>query len=216
MSKEIKLSMITCPRRQPTINFSIGSIRATGYTDTITVFAEPGEYDIKDKGIHLIISKTQLGCFKNFHRAFEFNSRKQHFFCVLSDDFVYHKAVFKVVQQLMKYDSYHALYTPDGMRHPPCSIRKKGWQTVNMGWETSFGGLYVVHSEMARKIIAHKDYQNHLNHYKANQQIDHIIPKVCLDLGLDQWFNNPSLAGHIGLTSTIGHIAEKSKGLNFR
>lgn len=214
--RELNLSMITTPRKRPTIDFSINSIRAAGYQDVITVFAEPAQYDIRDKGVDLHVAEKQLGCFKNFHRAFEWNSKKQHFFCVLSDDFVYHKGALRAVQSRMDYESYHALYTPDGMKHPPCSIKMKGWQTVNLGWANSFGGLYVMHSEMARKIIAHPRYQDHLNNYEKNQQIDHIIPEVCHKLGLDQWYTNPSLAGHIGVISTIGHIAEKEKGLNFK
>lgn len=216
MAKEIKLSIITAPRSNPTLNFSIGSIRRAGYTDVITIFAEPGEYDIADKGVDLRISKEKLGCFKNFHRAFEYNSMRQQLFCVLSDDFIYRKGIFRNIALEVDYESYRALYTPMGMQLPPCNIRQKGWQTINKGWANSYGGLYVMFSEVARKIIAHPKYQDHLKNYDKNEQVDHIIPEVCYQLGIDQWFHNPSFADHVGKVSTLGHAWNNSQGLNFR
>lgn len=210
----VEVGIITTPRN--TINKSITSLRAS-FGGVINVYAEPGKYNIEDKGVNLKINKKQLGCFKNYNNALTdlCKTDKSHVL-VLADDFIYTQSMFKKVPFHGNY-GYYALFTPTGMRHPPCSIRKRGWNKINKGWATSFGGLYLMKTEVAREIIKHPFYLNHLNNYEQNQQIDHCIPEVCYRLKLDQWYSNPSLADHIGFDSTIGHIHSKeTSGLNFR
>lgn len=210
----VEIGIITTPR--DTINKSIESLRQS-YTQVINIYAEPGEYNIKDKGVNLKINKKQLGCFGNYHNALSdlIKTDKEHVL-VLSDDFIYTKGIFKKVPFHGNY-GYYALFTPKGMTHPPCRLNKRGWNKINMGWKTSFGGLYLMKTEVAKQILSHPFYLNHLNNYERNQQIDHCIPEVCYQLKLDQWYSNPSLSNHIGFTSTIGHIHSKeTSGLNFR
>lgn len=212
----IEIGIITTPRINETLNKSIESLRQSFY-DVINVYAEPGEYDIKDQGVNLKINKEKLGCFKNYHNALsDLVTRGKPHVLVLSDDFVYARNLFKKIPFNPRC-GYYALFTPTGMIHPPCSLTERGWNKVNTGWKTSFGGLYLMKTEMAKRIMEHEFYQNHLNNYEKNQQIDHCIPEVCYQLGLDQWYPNPSLANHIGFSSTIGHIHSKeTSGLNFR
>lgn len=214
--RELSLSIITAPRLRATLQLSMQSIRHAGHQGVINIFSEPGEYDFRDQGVRLFPSEAKLGCFRNFHRAFSWNARQQHFFCVLSDDFVYKKGVWKMVAKLLDYESYRAIYTPAGMRFPPCNFREKGWRTFNLGWANTYGGHYCMHSELARRIIAHPRYQDHLKNYAKNQQVDHIIPEVCYQLGVNQFYHNPSFCDHIGKTSTIGHQWNNSEGMNFR
>ncbi len=217
----IEVAIITTPRPTPTINMSLQSLRAAGFNDHIHVFAEPGQYEIKGNR-HLHISSEKLGCFKNYHRALTHlvNSSIYPFIAVLSDDFVYHSRMYeKITRRLERFPNagYHALFTPRGMKLDPCNIRKIGWTPINMGWKTSWGGLYVFKKEIAKQIIAHPFYVDHLENYKANQQIDHCIPEVCHQLGYDQFYHNPSFADHIGNASTIGHEHNRlSRGLNFK
>lgn len=210
----VEIGITTTPGRD-TINKSIASLRQF-YSGIIHIYGEPGGYKINDPGVDLKINKKKLGCFKNFHNALsDLVTYDNDHVLVLADDFIYTKALFKKIPFHGNY-GYYALFTPKGMTHPPCNLRKRGWNKINMGWATSFGGLYLMKTQVAKQIIEHPFYQNHLNNYKKNQQIDHCIPEVCYQLGLDQWYSNPSLANHIGYQSTIGHTHSKeTNGLNF-
>lgn len=208
-----QLGIITAPRKDPTINRSIKSLRETGYNGVINIYAEPHELNIDDKGVIIKKNKETLGCFKNFDNALkDLIKEGSEYICVLSDDMVYHRMLLKKIR--FEKNSYCALYTPTGMmRHR----LKKGWSTLNLGWANAWGGLYVMHRDTAIKIVEHEFYIDHLENYKANQQIDHCIPEVCYQLGINQYYHNPSLTDHVGFHSTIGHKHTKNdKGLFFR
>lgn len=71
-----------------------------------------------------------------------------------------------------------------------------------------------MHTEVAEKVVENKFYQDHLHgrlsgkglpNYAKGKRIDHVIPEVIHQLGLRQLYHAPSLAVHIGITSTLGH-----------
>jgi len=105
----VEIGIITTPR--DTINKSIESLRQS-YTQVINIYAEPGDYNIKDKGTNLKINKKQLGCFGNYHNALSdlVKTDKEHVL-VLSDDFIYTKGLFKKIPFHGNY-GYYALFTP--------------------------------------------------------------------------------------------------------
>jgi hypothetical protein len=216
----IDFAIITAERETPTIYKSVESLRRVGYSGFIPIIAEPNaNYEAID-GTNYLFNKTTLGCFKNFDRALKYliKNSDAKYICVLSDDFLYTKDLFKNLSKILHNDNlgYAALFTPEHMRNQPCNVRKFGWNKVNLGWGTSWGGLYVFKKDTAKEIIKWEFYQNHLENYSLNQQIDHCVPEVCFQMGLDQWYHNPSLADHIGYNSTIGHEHTKlSRGLRF-
>ncbi len=217
----IEIGMITAPRKKPTIDLSMKYLRKAGFQEHVTVFAEPGDYKINYPNYTIKKNKVKLGCFKNYHNALsQVVNTDKDYVLIVADDFIYNKLTYKhVLKAINSMDNYAylALFTPHGMKHPPCQIRGKGWVKVNMGWGAAFGGIRIMKTEIAKQIITHDYYLNHLENYEKNQQIDHCIPQVCFELGLDQYFHVPSLADHIGKHSTIGHIHSKeTRGLNFR
>ena len=216
----IEVAIITAPRNSSTLNKSVRSLRYAGFNDVITIYAEPGQYE-PTVGTNLLKNKKKLGCFGNYHNALSNTVlTDKPYVLILSDDFIYTRLTYKkITNDAQKFGQfgYMALFTPKGMTHPPCNLRKKRWSAINMGWKTSFGGQYLIRTEVARKILEHDFYKQHLENYTQNQQIDHCIPEVCYQMELDQWYHNPSLCQHIGLESTIGHVHSKETlGLNFR
>lgn len=209
----MKFGIITAKRKSPTINRSIKSLRETGYGEVINIYAEPHELNIEDKGVNIKVNKEVLGCFRNFDNALkDLIKGGSEFICVLSDDVVYTRMLIKKIR--LEDNSYSALYTPRGMaRHR----LKRGWNTFNKGWANAWGGLYMMHRDTAIKIVNHEFYINHLENYEANQQIDHCIPEVCFQLGINQYYHVPSLTDHIGIHSTIGHThTQNEKGYMFQ
>lgn len=213
----VEVAIITAPRQQPTIGQSIKALRYGGHDGVIHVFAEPGSVDPGQDGVEWHQNEETLGCFGNYHHALSWlvENKTGPYVAVLSDDFTYKRNCFKQMPLPQRTMGYLALYTPTGMRS--MIGRRRGELTVvNRGWGNAWGGLYVFEIDVARKILAHKFYQEHLENYEANQQIDHCIPEVCHRLNLNQYYPNPSLAQHIGNTSTIGHThTQNERGLNF-
>lgn len=214
------IGIIAAPRSKNMLEITVPSIRYAGFTDDIHVFAEPetfiGNIDVE---VHENIER--LGCFKNYHNALSWlvENSNNPYIIVFSDDFIYSRGTCNALLNRLydcDYDwGYHALYTPSGMRY--LTKVKRGWNEVQGGWKKSYGGLYVYQTHIAKKIIEHDFYQNHLHNYEANQQIDHAIPETVFQLGLAQYFHNPSFADHIGFESTIGHKhTDREKGLNFK
>ena len=109
---------------------------------------------------------------------------------------------------------YAALFTPYGMNRY-CG-QKRGWTEFNKGWKNAWGGGYIFKTEVAKQVLEHDFYKDHLKNYKLNQQIDHCIPEVIFQMGLNQYYHNPSFLQHIGDISTIGHKHDRNnKGLNY-
>lgn len=214
------IGIITAPRDKDMIGTTVPSIREAGFVEPIHVFAEPDTF-IPNIDVEVHQNIERLGCFGNYHNALKWliENGDKPYIVVLSDDFLYSKnTCVRLLSRLydMEHDwGYHALYTPAGMRY--LMKIKRGWNEVKGGWKKSYGGLYVFQRHIAEKIINHDFYVDHLANYKANQQIDHCIPEVCHQMGLEQYIHNPSFANHIGFQSTIGHNhTSRENGLNWK
>jgi len=204
----MEIGIISAPRKNNYLLKSVNSLRRSGFDQKIKIFAEPDTQDPGIKDTDFYYNSKKLGCFKNYAsalRALVYNTDAEHV-AILSDDFIYTpKAKLKLDNYLRELSNYGflAMYTPRGT-HP--MVKNKGLNKVNLGWGNMWGGLYVFPRLSAKLIIEHDVFVDHHDNYEKNQQIDHLIPKVCDILGLDQWYVNPSLADHIGMESTIGHI----------
>lgn len=217
----IELAVITAPRMHPTINQSLKAIRYGGYNGKIHIFAEP-DIDLLylDPLFSVHRNETKLGCFGNYNRALTWmvENSEAEYIAVLGDDFDWKRATFIMAEQAVKRLNklgYAALYTPQGV-----GIRWKlqgGWQEINLGWGNTWGGNYVFKKDVAKQIIDHPYYQKHLETYKKNEQVDHCIPEVIHQLGLNQYFHTPSFCDHIGKISTIGHQhTQNERGWKFK
>lgn len=213
----IEIALITAPRKSRTIKRSVASLRRAGFTKEITVFSEPDQGSQPIPGTYWIFNDEKYGCFKNYTQALWHlvNNSESPFIGVFSDDFNWSKFSYRDVSKILfDLDGMFAAYTPLGMKP---MMSDKGINIINEGWGVTWGGNYIFYKEDARAILEHPMYEDHYQNYEANQQIDHLIPKVCKDLGINQNFNNPSFCDHIGFESTIGHQHSlREKGLNFR
>ena len=210
-----QIGIITSPRKDPTLNSMLTSLRKVGYKEKVFIYSEPQELTVKDQNVEIKMNDKQLGCFGNFNNALNdlIKVSPHEFICVFSDDFIFSSRMFSWIRH--SWDGYYALYTPKGIRNQ--FQMKRGWNKINEGWANIWGGNYMMCKAVAEMIIKHPFYQDHLKNYETNQQIDHCIPEVCHQLKLNQYFHNPSLTNHIGIESTIGHKhSTHEEGLNFR
>lgn len=215
----IEFAMITAPRKESTLSKSLASFRDE-FGDDIRIFAEPGEYDFPS-WVKTSMNIDKLGCFKNYNQALTrlVNTTKKEFVCVLSDDVIYSKGALNIlIQGVEKEQKRYAAYS---LFTPGQNIVKRfipnGWIEINPGWD-GWGGSFVIPTQTARDIINTRFYRNHLATYEKNEQIDACMYSAFRELGLKSFVHNPSLAYHIGMTSTLGHkyLSEENQGLNFK
>lgn len=146
------------------------------------------------------------GCFRHWYRVLQdLTEQGTEYVAALEDDIIYSPKWFEVIEEKLSLSETGtvALFTPTG-------IAKRygwsdGWHEVNEGWASTWGGSYIMKTEVAKQILESDYLRNHYDNYKLNQQIDHAIPEAVHRLGLKQWLRVPSLVNHIGYTSTIGH-----------
>lgn len=205
----MKVWMILAPREKPEINQTIDAFRKAGFKQKIHIFAEPGEYDIKDKNVELEIHKEKKWCFKNFDYALKkLLEKKDDYYLMLQDDFLLNKQAKKKIEQVMhlkwqdfwfinlntrKYEDYvkHHVY--------------KEWRNQNeIGWLFS-PAFFLFSRQSAFQIINHPFYQNHRENYEKNRQVDCCVAETCKQLWLEMLVHNPSLSVQRWETSTLWH-----------
>jgi len=163
-------------------------------------FKFPTRYEVRNLG-------ENVGCFKHYYRVLTdlVENTNSDVVGVFADDIVYRKGWIAKATEQLKDESvgFVGCYVPNGM-----AIRNgfnDGWNEINGGWATSWGGGYAMRVETAKKVLNHPFVLDHLNSYEKNQQIDHCVPEAIFQMGLRQLFPVPSFINHIGLKSTLGH-----------
>lgn len=189
---DLRIHVMTTDREVPTLDISLRSLQQS----------------LRGLGsVRVMEDVPKIGCFKHYDRCLKAALKtKAKYVAVFPDDMLYSRPwVSTVIEKLEdKSVGYCALFLPQGLGRRLHFA--KGWNQTHGGWATSWGGCYVFRADVARKIVKHPFYINHLNNYQANKQIDHCIPEVVHQLGLKQYWLAPSVCEHIGMASTIGHM----------
>lgn len=159
---------------------------------------------------HVKLLGNRVGCFKHYYRVLAdlVATTDTPFVGIIPDDVILATTFAAKCIDGATGSGYAAGYTPHGMTRMSARIRiGRGWVTIRGGWGKSYGGCYVYPREVAQKILSHPYIIAHRDQYKPNKQIDAAIPELMHRLGLTQKMHVPSLADHIGHSSTLGHRA---------
>ena len=201
---EVTIGIITSPRRLPTLDVSIESLRKAGYEGRVFIFSEPGPLFLNGYYTQVIQHSEKLGAFGNYDFALNWllDNRKSHFICVLEDDYVYTEMFMPLLYQIaeQKNFGYYNLFT--NKLQPGLGELPRGWSEIKLGWH-SWGVGYVFERGNVEKIIKHEIYQKTLK--ENNMNIDAAVSEACLQLGLPMFYHNPSACYSIGYLSTLGH-----------
>lgn len=207
----IDIAIITTPRRPQTIDVSIESIRNANINNKLFIFAEPGCYTHIDcPNTSWFFHKEKKGCFTNYDYALRFllENTNNSIVCVCTDDVVYHKSIglhIADIYERSKRDEkfgYYALHTRAG-NNVEKNTKGNGWNVNYDGWHT-WHGIYVMRRDVAKKMIAHDFYVNHLN-YGTGMNIDAAVSETLKQMGLTMFYYVPSLSYTVGIISTINH-----------
>lgn len=207
--KNLAIGITTTFNRQNELNACIKSLRDNGVENTIYIFAEPAEwkkkYKIKDKNIKLEINKERLWCFRNFHKMLvTLMWLGKKYIWLWQDDFVFLDWLSDKLKQIVS-DSWTFWYYAMTTRPRMEQHIYKNWRNAVKLWRFAWGMNYVMRTDVAKIMLRHPFYQNHLMTYTKNQQVDSCVSYVLDLLRLPMYYHNPSLSYH-KWESTIGHI----------
>ncbi len=223
---DLSIAILTAPRLKDTARRMLLGMRfVTNRPEVIHLFAEPGSVFPDLDFIEVHQNERTMGCFRNFDQAHRYliEETDSEWILVMSDDVKYRESwIVRAEEYVNKLKhspdfGYLALYTPVGMKQFFSRNPHKEIIYLNRGWgKGGWGGLYLMRRETAQRMINTKVYQNHKDTYTKNQQFDECVKEAFMELGLDQFYVNPSLFDHVGMTSTIGHNHRAlDKGLNW-
>ena len=209
---EITWCIITAPRERETVTKSLLSLRISGVTQAVHLFAEPGSHTLN--GVVLHQNEQRLGCFGNYARVLETMSAETPYICILSDDFIYRKDLMQIIENIPDEKfGFASLYTVENynMHIPP---EDHGWHCLDLGWG-EVGGNYILRSELVQQMILSEAYIDHRDNYEPNAQVDAFMGKWMRDNHLKCYYHNPSASEHFGHdVSTLGHT-HTERALNF-
>lgn len=222
----IDIAMLTAPRQEPTLKRSLLSLREAGFKQAVHLFAEPGSelQSLPETDPHLVIHQNpeRMGCFHNYNQGLEFllQETESPYVMVLLDDMIYSRYLAPYLLETLKKAppefGYYALISID---HDIGGLKgvKPGWNRSHLGWYC-WGGLFVMQRETAARLVQFEFYRDHLLYYTRNQQIDACVSESFKRMELAMFMHIPSLAEHIGETSTLGHgeLTDERRAFQFQ
>lgn len=209
------VGMTTAPRQTPTLERSLTSLIAAGWS-SLRLFAEPGA-EIPARFEHQPITRRdqRLGAFPNWYLGLAelvLREPRVDAYLMCQDDVLFSEGLRTYLEESL-WPSLEAgvisVYCPSHYardRHPGFHIENRGWQ--------SWGALaYVLPADSARALLGDMRVLEHRLNGPADglRNIDSVVGRWCLETGRTYLVHTPSLAQHIGDTSTIWTGARNGK-----
>ena len=201
------VGMTTAPRRRPTLARSLASLHAAGWEQP-RIFAEPG-VELPAPYAMLPISRRDvtLGAFPNWFLGLsELIMRHPHAgaYLMFQDDVL-------LAEGLRAYLEAHLWPAPDvgvvSIYCPSHYGRGKPWgfHREDRGWHTWGALAYAFPNPSARALISDRQVVDHRHNGPrgGDKNIDSVVGAWCARVRLPYFVHVPSLAEHIGETSTI-------------
>jgi len=202
------VGVTTAPRAEPTLARSLASLREAGW-DEPHVFAEP-DVDLPSGFEHLVCSRRphKLGAFPNWYLALtEMYLLKPHAeaYLLCQDDVLFAAGLRDYLEQNLwpaPEIGVVSVYCPS---HYAVG-KDAGFCCENRGLD-SWGALaYLFSNPSIRRFLSDPQPIDHRHHgfQDGLRNIDSIVGNWCKLAELPYYVHNPSLAQHIGDTSTLG------------
>ncbi|QDU11419.1 hypothetical protein [Gimesia aquarii] len=201
------VGITTAPRKQPTLCQTIASIKKAGW-ERLQVFAEPGVEIPEDFNDLIFVQRYErLGAFPNWYLSLTemvLRDPKAEAYLLCQDDVLFSENTreyleFKLwpapevgVVSIYCPSHYQQKITPEFIRED------RGWR--------SWGALaYIFSNPSARSLLSDSAVLNHRDFGPADglKHIDAVVGLWCERNQLPYFVHSPSLAQHIGDTSTI-------------
>jgi len=205
------VGVTTAPREKPTLERSLISLKEAGWENS-RLFAEPGT-PIPEQFQYLPISQRDntLGAFPNWYLALSemvMREPRAEAFFICQDDVLLSAGLRDYLEQKLWPSSdlgVVSVYCPSHYTNSKPKDSKAGFHIEQRGWN-SWGALaYLFSNRSARSFLSSAHVLNHRGYGPVNglRNIDSVVGAWCKKSGHPYYVHSPSLARHIGDTSTI-------------
>ena len=206
------VGMTTAPRSDSTLKRSVDSLATAGWRE-LTIFAEPGCQELPD-GAHVahVIRDTRIGAWPNWLLGLSelvLRNPTADAYLMCQDDVVFCQGLRAYLEsELWPADRIGvvSLYSPS----PEPEDGGPGFHIESDGWNTWGAAAYVFSNASARALLCDRRVMNHRQRGPADgmRNVDCVVGRWCRESGLPYYVHLPSLAEHIGETSTLFPQAE--------
>lgn len=201
------VGVTTAPRTEPTLGRSLASLAAAGWRSP-HIFAEPDAcIPAEFAGLRVTRRGKRLGAFPNWLLALSelvmHDARAEAYF-LCQDDVLFSTGLCNYLERRLwpaAEVGVVSVYCPSHYS----SGEAGSFRTLDNGWETWGALAYVFPNPSARALICDSVVVNHRHHGPADgaRNVDSVVGSWCRRSGLPYFVHVPSLAHHIGETSTI-------------
>lgn len=216
------VGITTAPRRSPTLQRCIASVRGAGWQPVI--FAEPGSVETNCETIR---NSERLGVWRNWYSVAKWSLENTDckYIVTLQDDIAIHPESFKFTKGIIDdYEGFVSLYTSKKYGY------KKQPGVHRVRTKSLWGACAIVfHRETLESVITHPTavnwlgarprtkstreatYQGRKDNPRKIANSDTAIGKAMNARKLPMWFVNPSPAKHIAIFSSISHGSNEGR-----
>ena len=203
------IGMTVAPRVKPTHETTIDSFLEAGW-DSLHIFAEP---DVKIGKQHSNLPITQrkekMGAWKNWYLALQ-NLVKLYpdadCYGIIQDDVVFCRGLRRFLEATLwpaNDVGVCSVFTPSHY-----TKERAGWYKNNRGGTLWMAQTYFFTPDSARNCINHPRCKN----WTKDKQIDNVVGFWAKATKLYPYYFSPSLAQHIGHSSTLWNTRNKANG----
>ncbi len=199
--------LTTSPRAEPTLERSLRSLEKAGWPKA-HVFAEP----LVDLPSWLMphrrtIRAQKLGAWPNWFLSLnEMYLREPHAdaYLICQDDVLYCQGLREYLEKTLWPSHRLGVVSLHTASHQDRGDAH-GFYTAQHGWGAWGAQAYVLPNPSVRALLRNGHVVNHRNRGPGAgmQNVDSVVGQWCKDTGLDYYLHTPSLAQHIGDTSTL-------------
>jgi len=213
------IAMTTAPRREPTLDRAIDSLRAAGFDEDLHLFTEPGAPITGNDERTIVHAHPELqGCFRNWRSAARHLASitdDTSWILIVQDDAIWSPGAAEILRAQMR----SRCSLPTGFLSPYVIGKDvprgapDGWTECRAGWNFWGALALCMKRDATLALLAHPRFV----HHPTNQQVDAVVAASMIDLGRPSFVHVPSLVDHVGMTSTLGHdkVVAKIRGYRF-
>ena len=201
------VGVTTAPRRAATLERFLISLRAAGW-DSVRIFAEPGaEIPTDFEHVPTTRRQTTLGAFPNWFLGLTelvMREPETSAFFMCEDDVIFSVGLRAYLESQLWPTANVGVISPYCPSHVGLS-KPWGFHAENRGWNTWGALAYIFPNSSARALITDSLVVNHRHHGPRDglQDMDSVVGNWCARTARSYFVHVPSLAEHIGATSTI-------------
>jgi hypothetical protein len=201
------VGVTTAPRREPTLARTLESLESAGWR-SIRLFAEPGLALTDEFGQLTVSARDQrLGAFANFYLGLAELVLRQPLaaaYMMCQDDVVFTAGLRPYLEQSLWPAGDIGVVSVYCPAHAAVGFAF-GFHREDRGWQACGAHCYVFPPRSARRFLTSIEVLEHRisGPAQGERNIDSVVGRWCHDRGLDYLVHRPSLAQHIGATSTL-------------